>query len=160
MSISVDSTRYSAISHIPEHLTVLAPNTWQESKHSLQWMSLLNCSGQLTCNRKLVNWQTLTLLTVPHSQALKYVSFPTQTLAKCAKMMPVMVRNSKTAYHNCPPNNLLCWPKECFKSGLVKSFSRVVLTTCFHHRTNLRMCYQKVGGLTAAYLSERLSPKA
>ena len=27
-------------------------------------------------------------------QALKYVSFPVQTLAKCAKMIPVMVRHS------------------------------------------------------------------
>jgi len=31
-------------------------------------------------------------------QALKYVSFPVQTLAKCAKMIPVMVRETLIPY--------------------------------------------------------------
>lgn len=35
-------------------------------------------------------------------QALKYVSFPVQTLAKCAKMIPVMVRiSSLESIHIC-----------------------------------------------------------
>lgn len=37
------------------------------------------------------------IVLLPTLQALKYVSFPVQTLAKCAKMIPVMV--SQTLYY-------------------------------------------------------------
>ncbi|KAH7676874.1 UAA transporter protein [Dioscorea alata] len=49
--------------------------------------------GSLLASRKTIDPVTLVYNTTCQYEALKYVSFPVQTLAKCAKMIPVMVKN-------------------------------------------------------------------